>query len=212
VVMAGTGAEYATTDRPAVEGVTPLRPATLYGACKTALHVSSAAYLSERGVGNAWGHVFHPYGPGEHLSRLVPCAIRTLASGQRFVCDRPNDIKDFIYVEDVARAFVELLASEVDGDVNIVSGEPISVRELVDRVAMEVGRPDLVDCAASAPEASRYTGEPGRLVREVGWAPRWTVNDGVAATVAWWANRLDGPESIGQDDALGCPTEQAREE
>ena len=162
-----------------------MRPATLYGACKAALHLSTASYFSERGISHSWGHVFYLYGPGEHPSRLVPSVIRTLAKGERFACKHPSDVRDYLHVEDVASAFVAILGSEVEGDVNIASGEPITVGNLVTTVARVMGRPDLVDCDPSIPEASRIVADNARLRNEAGWKPRFSGGDGLADTVRW---------------------------
>jgi nucleoside-diphosphate-sugar epimerase len=199
-VMAGTCAEYATSNEPLVEGVTPLRPTTLYGACKTALHVSSAAYFSERGVSSSWGHIFYLYGPHEHPRRLVPSVIRALTAGETFVCQHPNDVRDFLHVEDVASAFVALLGSEVQGDVNIASGEPISVGDLVAAVAQAVDRPDLVDYRPTVPEASRIVGDNSRLRREVGWAPRLSRGEGIERTAGWWLSESKRGEVLPESE------------
>ncbi len=110
-------------------------------------------------MSRAWGHIFYLYGPREHPSRLVPSVISALSEGTTFVCQHPHDVRDFLHVEDVASAFVALLGSEVEGDVNIASGEPTTVGELVATVAEVMGRPDLVDCSAVAPEESRIVGD-----------------------------------------------------
>jgi nucleoside-diphosphate-sugar epimerase len=200
-VMAGTGAEYAASAELVVEGVTPLRPTTLYGACKAALHLASSAYLSERGVSNAWGHIFYLYGPGENPARLVPSVIRALRAGERFECLHPNDVRDFLRVEDVASAFVALLDSDVEGDVNIASGEPTTVGDLVTAVAEALGRPDLADCRSAEPEASRQVGDNTRLRREVGWARRWARGGALESCIAWLDNR-PGEEEGGVPDAM----------
>jgi nucleoside-diphosphate-sugar epimerase len=190
-VIAGTGAEYAPSSRPVVEGVTPLRPTTLYGACKMGLHVSSAAYFAERGVSSAWGHVFYLYGPREHPKRLVPSVIRALRAGETFVCRHPDDARDFLYVEDVARGFVDLLGSNVEGDVNIASGEPTRVGAIVDLVAASLGREGLTSHESASNTSSPVVGNAARLKNEVGWTPKWTIQEGIAATIAWW-DRPDG--------------------
>jgi nucleoside-diphosphate-sugar epimerase len=185
-VMAGTCVEYAPSTEPLLEGVTPIGPTTLYGACKAALHLASSAYYEERGVSRAWGHVFYLYGPREHPGRLVPSVISALREGTTFVCQHPHDVRDFLHVEDVASAFVALLGSEVQGAVNIASGEPTAGGELVTALAGVMGRTDLVDCSAAAPEQSRIVGDNGRLRNEVGWRPRFDLDSGLAATVGSW--------------------------
>lgn len=195
-VMAGTCAEYETSSMPLVEGVTPLRPTTLYGACKTALHLASASYFAEQSVSSAWAHIFYLYGPREYPNRLVPAVMRALIAGDIFECIHPDDVRDFLYVEDVAAAFVAVLDSEVEGDVNIASGEPLSVGALVVEVANEVGRPELISCAVGSGPSGIIVGDSARLSNEVGFCPRRTRREGVAATVAWWksqsANRARG--------------------
>ena len=188
-VMAGTCVEYAPSIEPLLEGVTPLRPTTLYGACKAALHLSSSAYYEERGVSRAWGHIFYLFGPAEHPSRLVPSVIGALRAGTTFVCHHPRDVRDFLHVEDVASAFVALLGSEVEGDVNIASGVPTKVGDLVAVVAEVLGRPELVDCSSAAPEESRIVGDSGRLRTEVGWTPRFGLKDGIEDSVRWLLER-----------------------
>jgi nucleoside-diphosphate-sugar epimerase len=183
-VMAGTCAEYEASDGPLVEGVTPLRPATLYGACKAALHLSTAQYFVERGVSAAWTHVFYLYGPGENPSRLVPSAIRAFLAGEEFCVAHPNDVRDFLHVEDVARAFVALVRSDAQGDFNIASGVGVSVGELVGQVAEAVRRPELAHCERGVPGSSRIVGTISRLPEETDWEARHTLAEGIEAEVS----------------------------
>lgn len=185
-VMAGTCAEYDQASSPLVEEVTPLRPTTLYGAAKASLHLTSAAYFAERGVSAAWAHVFYLYGPRENPGRLVPSVIRALLAGERFECSHPNDVRDFLYVEDVAGAFVRLLGSEAEGSVNIASGQGTTVGQLVAELASEIGRPELVVCDPSGAGSSETVGSNRRLADEVGWTPGWSMRRGTTAAVDWW--------------------------
>ena len=63
--------------------VTPIRPATLYGAAKHGLHVVARGWAAETGVALAWGRIFHLYGPHEHPARLVGGVARALVRGER---------------------------------------------------------------------------------------------------------------------------------
>jgi len=190
-VMAGTCAEYAQSNEPLVEGVTPLRPTTLYGACKLALHVASAAYFTERDVSSAWGHIFYLYGPREHPSRLVPSVIRAVAAREKFACERPNDVRDFLCVGEVASAFVALLGSEVEGAVNIASGQPTRVGDLVGAIAAVMGCPELADSTPKVGGGSRVVGSSSRLRNEVGWVPESSDEEGIEKTVRWWLREAE---------------------
>jgi nucleoside-diphosphate-sugar epimerase len=192
-VFVGTCAEYQPSEEPLVEGVTLLRPGTLYGASKAALHLSAMAYLSQRGVSCSWAHLFYLFGPGEYSSRLVPSLMESLLAGDSFECARPDDVRDFLHVSDVAGALCALADSSVEGDVNIASGHPITVGELCRRFAEKLGTPDLVTYRQAAPDRSVIVGDATRLTREVGWRPRMDIDAAVAAAVDWWNQRATRP-------------------
>src|SRR5206468_9393880 len=82
-VIAGTCAEYDwTTGAWRLAEDAPLAPATLYGACKHALHVATEAYAREAGFSLAWGRIFFLFGPDEHPGRLVPSVLGPLLHGE----------------------------------------------------------------------------------------------------------------------------------
>lgn len=189
VVAAGTCVEYAPEgDAPCSEASTPLAPTTLYGACKHATHVALEAFARQAGFTSAWGRLFFPYGPGEAAGRLVPSVARALLAGEPALCTHGRQVRDFIHVEDAASAFVALLDSEVEGAVNIGSGRPVALGEVVERVAARAGRPDLVRLGARpAPvgEPPALYADARRLREEVGWSPRYELDEGIAETVEW---------------------------
>jgi nucleoside-diphosphate-sugar epimerase len=187
MVCAGTCAEYDWSGGRCVEEETALAPATPYATAKHELRGALADLATANGVPLAWGRVFWLFGPHEHPDRLVPSAVRALRNGQPFECLGPQLVRDFLYVEDVASAFVALLDSPQAGPVNIASGDGVSIGALVSRIASLLGVPHLVR-TAKAPErqqAAVVIGDPQRL-RATGWQPRRDLDAGLAETVRWW--------------------------
>jgi nucleoside-diphosphate-sugar epimerase len=70
---------------------------------------------------------FFLYGPYENRTRLVPSIINSLLQEKTAPCSSGIQIRDYLFVEDVADAFVRLLNSSVNGPVNIASGKPVSM-------------------------------------------------------------------------------------
>jgi nucleoside-diphosphate-sugar epimerase len=182
-VGAGSCLEYDWNYGYCVEGKTPCTPHTVYGAAKHALQLVLTASAGADDLSVAWGRVFFLYGPGERPERLVPAVARALIAGERAKCSHGNQIRDYLFVDDVARAFVALLESDVTGPVNIASGQPLRLRDLVGRVGALIGRPDLIELGA-VPAA------PTDLPFVVADTAR--LSSGLEKTIAWWRAELAG--------------------
>jgi nucleoside-diphosphate-sugar epimerase len=189
VVVAGTCAEYDWSSGFCVEGETPLEPTTRYGRCKHVLRERTEQLARDAGIGATWGRIFFVYGPHEHPNRLVASVIRSLLRGEEARCTNGEQVRDFLHVADVADAFAALVDSETAGPVNIASGSPTRVRDLVELIAAAVGRQDLLRFGA----VPTPRGEPPVLVADVrrlrdefGWVPRLSLEEGVMQAVKWW--------------------------
>ncbi len=193
VVVAGTCAEYDWDYGVCVEEVTPLAPATLYGTCKYALHSLFGAFCRQTGLSGAWGRIFLLYGPHEHPARLVAYVIASLLRGEPAECSSGHQVRDFLHVGDVASAFVTLLDAGICGPVNIGSGAPTSLKDIVTTIGEKIGRPDLIRLGARP----ALTNDPQLLVPDVrrlqaalGWKPRYTLGPGLDDVIEWWRNLL----------------------
>ena len=187
-VMVGSCAEYDWTDiaeRPLPESA-PLRPATLYGAAKVATGTAALAGSQALGLSVAWARPFFCFGPGEPEGRLFGDLVRGLASGRTVDCTDGLQERDFLSTMDQGRALAALLASPVQGAVNIASGRAIAVRQVIAELAEQIGQPGLVRLGAR----TRPPGDPARIVadvtrlrEEVGFAPDFNLAASVRATL-----------------------------
>ena len=193
IVMAGSCAEYDWRYGYCSEQLTPLAPTTLYGVCKHSLHSMLDAFAGETGVSVAWGRIFFLYGPHEHPDRLISSVVRSLLKGEPARCTHGKQIRDFLYVEDVAAAFVALLESNVSGAVNVASGRPITLKDILHKIGKQLNRMDLIHLGAlpaPANEPHLLVADVSRLTNEVGWQPRCGFDKGLEQTVAWWKSHL----------------------
>lgn len=191
-VGAGTCAEYSWNgDGLLSERTTPTAPQTEYGRAKDAVRQAADAVVPSM----AWGRIFFLFGPDEDARRLVASAARAIVAGQPARISHGRQVRDFLHAADAAAAFVALLESDVEGPVNVGSGEGIAIRHLVGRLAAIAGRPELVEVdAVRAPpdDPPLLVADATRLRDEVGWAPRRTLDERLAETLDWW-RRADAP-------------------
>ncbi len=195
IVMAGTCAEYDWKYGYCSELITPRRPNTAYGICKQALQEMLKSYSEINKLSSAWGSIFFPYGADEHPRRLVSSVIISLLKGKVAQCSHGNQIRDFIYVQDVADAFVALLESNVTGVVNIASGKPIAIKDMVYKIADKIGKVELIELGAIATnprEPPLLVADVSRLSNEVGWLPQFDWDRGLNQTIAWWKKYQSG--------------------
>lgn len=187
-VMAGTCAEYDWSEGECKEDTTPLLPSTLYGTSKRSLERLVNASSRQQGISSAWGRVFLLYGPYENPSRLVAYVVRSLLQNQPALCTDGHQLRDFLHVEDVASAFVFLLESQVVGPVNIGSGAPIAIRDVLNEIGRYLERPDLLVFGArsSVDEPPALWANIERLTKEVLWTPRYDLTRGLEQTIEWW--------------------------
>jgi nucleoside-diphosphate-sugar epimerase len=195
VVGVGSCAEYDWRDGHCSELATPLNPATTYGVCKHAFQLLLTAFSKHAKLSAAWGRLFFLYGPHEPRERLVASAIRSILREEPARCSHGQQIRDFLYVQDAADALVALLDSNVLGPVNIASGVPVAVLEVVREIADQLERPSLVEPGALATpenEPPVLVADVARLRDEVGWSSRYDLRRGLAETIKWWKLQQEG--------------------
>jgi nucleoside-diphosphate-sugar epimerase len=189
VVVAGSCLEYDWAYGYCSEERTPLLPRTIYGTCKHSLQLATAAMSGFNGVTTAWGRLFFLYGPHEHPDRLVASAVRSILAGQPAQVSHGRQIRDYLYVADVADAFVRLVESDVTGPINIAGGQPTALKDIVSRIGALMGRPDLIQLGAIPPaptDMPLVVADTTRLAERLGWTPSWDLDKGLRATIDWW--------------------------
>lgn len=192
-VGAGTCAEYDWSRSGVFRETDPLVPATLYGACKVAVNNISERLGEELGVEVASGRIFFPYGPRETAGRFMPTVIEALLAGKPVACTEGLQIRDYVFVEDVAAAFVRILESSIVGAVNIGSGVPVAIRNVGCQLGEITGRAGLIRWGG----IPSRPGEPQEVVADVsrlkslGWLPHHPLGEGLKRTVEWWKTRLE---------------------
>lgn len=178
VVGVGTCAEYEWSQEAfCVEDTTPLRGATLYGACKNQANQAMAAICARQGVPFAWARLFIPIGKGEPPGRLIPSVIATLRGEREPFAIGGAALRDFLHVSDVGEALATLAMSDATGAFNVGAGRPTRIADMVDHLA-HVLRKD------AGPLERLYTMRPGEPVslygdttrlRALGWSPKVSV-------------------------------------
>lgn len=193
-LAAGTCAEYDWSHELCNEFETPCRPSTLYGAAKLSTSLLLDAWSKDVGLSCAWGRIFSLYGPQEDLSRVVGYVTSSLLCDEPALCTQGEQVRDFMYVEDVAAGFVALLESEITGAINIASGKGISLKSLILEIAHRLGKQDLVRFGAvpsRLDEPTKLIADVSRLKKELNFKPNFSLEMGIELVIEDMKKILD---------------------
>jgi len=184
-VFVGTCFEY-DFDYGWMSESTPIKPKSLYAAAKSSTRLLCEHIARARGVELCWVRPFYQYGPHEDARRLVPFVIDTLLDGREAAITRGTQVRDYLHVADVGSAIAAVAQSDLTGIVNIGSGQPVMVRDIVSAIAGLLGRPELVKFGARPenPNDPPFICADNRRLLGTGWAPRFDLKSGLADTIA----------------------------
>lgn len=191
MVAIGSCVEYAWGDQSLSEINSSCIPQSQFGQDKLEIFKQLTAEATKLKLSFGWARMFFLFGPGEARERLVSDAINSLLSGEAFTCYQPDLEKDFIFIDDAARAMAEILVSDISGAVNVGSGRTASNRSIVTSIASLIGREELVKFDESAELANeKVCAGLGRLIGELRFQPSFSLRQGLERTIGWWSARL----------------------
>lgn len=193
-VFLGTCAEYDWNYGFCTEDLTPRRPASLYGVAKNALFEMAQKFAETKDFEFVWGRVFFPYGPGEAQSRFVSSIITAIRDGRDAHCSHGEQMRDFVYVKDLAGAIAALISNNVRGAVNLGSGIPVKLKELALRIGDMMQNPGKIRLGAIPAQENDpplVLADISRLKSTASWHPEYSMEAGLRETIDYWLNMAE---------------------
>ncbi len=191
MVFAGSCSEYTPGQGMLSEESDISRPACLYGSSKAAFYIMANRLTAQLGLSYRHARIFTVYGPGEvKLSSAIPLCIQSLLSGKEFVCKAPDNVWDYLYIEDAARALVALYETPEQGVFNIASGRPVVMREVFNTIGRLTGREELVRFDPHPSKPGFMTANTQKLNQILKFIPQTKMEEGLQKTVDWWKTRV----------------------
>ncbi len=140
-------------------------------------------FVASLGVTYKWHRIFYSYGPFQHDNSLLSSAFLSAKNGVSLKLSNPNISRDFVYVDDVAKAMSQLIETPgVSGIFNIGSGKGTLVKDLVDALNSKMGL-EIQDQVVE--ENSALTADIKKITETCGWTPDVSIEQGVKKFVDW---------------------------
>lgn len=168
-VYAGTCFEYDFKNEP-IKETDLLNPKTVYAQCKVQLFTNATEFCKENNISFGWGRIFYVYGHNEKDGRFTRSIISKLKNNETAAVKFGQLKRDYMYSKDIADAFVKMLESDVQGAVNICTGEGISLENYARTIAKNMNKENLLDVHyEETSQPSIIVGDNSRLTFEVGY-------------------------------------------
>lgn len=202
VVVASSDKAYGPHDELPYDEGAALQPIFPYDVSKAAADLIARSYWHTFGLPVAVTRFANIYGGGDlNFSRLIPETVSAVLDGRSpQIRSDGSPERDFLYVEDVADAYVALAEALERGDgageaFNAGWGAPNSVREIVQLVCEIAGgdtEPDFQGSGNPDGEIDRQYLLSDKIRSITGWEPKVALREGIWRTVQWYR---DHPEA-----------------
>jgi dTDP-glucose 4,6-dehydratase len=195
-------------DLPFDEGVfseeTPYDPSSPYSASKAASDHLVRAWQHTYGLPAVVSNCSNNYGPFHFPEKLIPLVIlNALHERPLPVYGRGENVRDWLYVEDHARALDRIVSDGRPGETYLIGGRAertnldvvLTICRLLDARRPRSGGTkyeDLIEFVADRPgHDRRYAIDPAKAERELGWSPQESFESGMGKTIDWYLARED---------------------
>jgi len=181
----GSQAEYGNQNRRMNEDC-PLQPTTLYGKAKLAAGVAALALCDARKMAGVWLRVFSTYGPGDAPSWFIPYVIQEFLGGRTPKLTKCEQLWDYLYVTDAARAVIATATGLTSGAFNLGSGASRPLKDYIEAIRSELGsslEPAYGAVLYRPDQVMHLEADISKLHLETGWLPRTSLLDGIRKTV-----------------------------
>ncbi len=169
---------------------TPLAPNSPYSASKAASDLLVRAAVQTHGFPGIITRCSNNYGPYQFPEKLIPLMIANANEGKELpVYGDGKNVRDWLYVQDHCEAILTVLEKGRGGEVyNVGGNNEYPNIEIVRRILSELGQPEsLIRFVKDRPgHDRRYAIDAGKIQAELGWEPRFTFEQALPRTIAWY--------------------------
>jgi NAD dependent epimerase/dehydratase len=194
VLATSTSEVYGTARYVPIDEKHPYQGQSPYSATKIGADRLAESFYRSFGTPVTIVRPFNTYGPRQSARAVIPTIVTQLLAGiAEIKLGSLSPTRDFNYVADTVSGFIAIAKSDrtVGEEINIASGRETSIGDLAAELARQIN-PDariVADEARIRPEKSeveRLVGSSEKLRSLTGWAPRYSLERGLAETIAWF--------------------------
>ncbi len=193
IIFSSSACVYGVPEKLPIKEDAPVHPDNPYGASKASIETYLQTYNAIFGFDSIILRYFNPYGPGENHkpeTHAIPNFVKAALSKKSIpLYWKGEQIRDFIYIEDLARAHIDVLNLSGHQIFNIGTEKGVKVKDVVDEIFKIVGYTLPIDDLGKRPGdvAANYASSE-KLQRAVGWRAKVSLAEGLKRTIDFYKN------------------------
>jgi dTDP-glucose 4,6-dehydratase len=188
-LQVSTDEVYGSIEKGSFTETSPLNPSSPYSATKAAGDLLVSAHFHTYGIEAVICRGSNNYGPRQYPEKLIPlCVLNALAGDSLPVYGDGHQVRNWLYVEDFARAIDLALRKGLPGEVYNVGGPDETANiDVVRRILAATDRDEsLIEYVTDRPGHDRRYSLSSAKIRELGWEPSRRFSEGLQQTVDWY--------------------------
>jgi dTDP-glucose 4,6-dehydratase len=188
-LQVSTDEVYGSIDSGSFTETSPLNPSSPYSATKAAGDLLVSAHVHTYGLEAVICRGSNNYGPRQYPEKLIPLGVLNAMAGDALpVYGDGHQVRNWLYVEDFARAIDLALRKGVPGEVYNVGGPDETANiDVVRRILALTDRDEsLIEYVTDRPGHDRRYSLSSDKIRALGWEPSRRFSEGLEQTVAWY--------------------------
>lgn len=192
-IGAGSQAEYGRVV-DVISPDTPVNPLSAYGVAKYAAFKLSSILCNDIGIKHVWTRIFSVYGPYDNDATMISYCLKKLIIGEKPSFTKSEQMWDYLYCGDAARAFYLIGEKGIDQSVYCIGSGvamPLSeyimqIRDLVDKnLPIGIGELEYANN-----QIMNLCADITSLSRDTGFIPIYSFQDGMKKTIEFFKKRL----------------------
>ncbi len=199
VLVTSTSEVYGTAQYVPIDEKHPFQGQSPYSATKIGADRLAESFYRSFDLPVTIVRPFNTYGPRQSGRAIIPTIITQLLAGQTEIkLGSLTPTRDFNYVKDTANGFMTIADCDaaIGQELNIATGVEHSIGDLANELIAQINPNAKIVCEAERlrpekSEVNRLLGDSTKLRNLTGWAPQYTFEQGLAATIEFLRGNLD---------------------
>lgn len=198
VLVTSTSEVYGTAQYVPIDEKHPFQGQSPYSATKIGADRLAESFYRSFNLPVTIVRPFNTYGPRQSARAVIPTIIMQLLDGKSEIkLGSLHPTRDFNYVKDTAKGFVEIYKSEktIGEEINIATQREVSIGELAKELIRQINPKAQIVCdekrlRPEKSEVERLLGCNGKIMRLTDWRPEYTFEEGIAETINFMKNNM----------------------